>query len=124
MSTFSLVLRPAALFGSSDLTFSFACMLTSGVSFSASITVNANSPPRPGLFACSPPAGLVLSTDFSFSAELWGDPDLTLSYQFSYLTSTGWTLVLRLRFLLSYHSSVRPSCLLDHKRSTYRWSRL
>jgi hypothetical protein len=33
--------------------------------------------------------GLALSTDFSFSAELWGDPDLPLSYQFSYLTSTG-----------------------------------
>ena len=92
--------------------------------FSASITVNANSPPRPGLFACLPPAGLVLSTDFSFSAKLWGDPDLTLSYQFSSLTSTGLTLVLRLRFLLSYHSPVRPSGLLDHKRFTFRWSRL
>jgi hypothetical protein len=85
MFTFSLVLPPAALFGSSDITFLFACTLTSGVSFSA----HANSPPRPGLCACKPPVGLALSTDFSFSAELWGDPDLPLSYQFSYLTSTG-----------------------------------
>eukprot|EP01036_Dinobryon_divergens_P027094 gene27095-35809_t len=56
------------------------------------ITVTTNSPPSSGLFEVSPDTGAEVSTVFTFSARLWVDSNLPLSYQFGYSDPTSGAL--------------------------------
>ena len=97
--------RPVTLGLSSSVLPERATMqftLSCGVS-SSSITVTTNGPPLPGVFVVNPTSGVELSQIFTFSASLWSDGDLPLSYQFGFVTaSNGLVLVAQGRSEASY----------------------
>ena len=60
---------------------------------STSIVVVTNGPPQPGLFTISPSQGVELDTSFLFSASLWSDEDIPISYSYGfYATNTSTTV--------------------------------
>jgi hypothetical protein len=87
------------------LQFTLSC----GTSLST-IVVTTNGPPLPGTFTVTPSTGSEVSTPFSFSAAVWSDPDLPLSYQFGFMTSSsGVGLVAQGRSEASYTSTTMPA---------------
>jgi hypothetical protein len=83
--------------------------LTRGTSLST-IAVTTNGPPLPGTFIVTPSSGSEVSTPFSFSASVWSDPDLPLSYQFGFMTSSsGVGLVAQGRSEASYTTTTMPA---------------
>jgi hypothetical protein len=70
---------------------------------STSIVVLINAPPTPGLFQVTPlRGGYALSDSFTFLATQWVDPELPLSYQFSYISNTMVDIVLISKGSASY----------------------
>ena len=49
--------------------------------------VTTNSPPVEGTCDVSPPSGVTLTTEFTFTCTDWQDPDLPLQYEFIYFTN-------------------------------------
>ena len=49
--------------------------------------VTTNSPPDEGTFDVSPPSGVTLTTEFTFTCTDWQDSDLPLHYKFIYFTN-------------------------------------
>ena len=76
---FYMVLGSNALPEFSVTTFKLLCQHSS-----ASIVVVMNGPPQPGIFEVSPTEGVELDTNFLFSASLWSDDDLPVSYEFGF----------------------------------------
>jgi hypothetical protein len=75
----------------------------------ASVTVKVNAPPSPGSFYVTPDEGVELQQSFQFVAQNWVDPDLPISYQFSYVSAAGVTVVVRSRLELSFGASLLPA---------------
>ncbi|KAJ1422853.1 REJ domain-containing protein, partial [Ochromonadaceae sp. CCMP2298] len=75
---------------------------------SASVTITINSPPTQGSFYVAPASGVELVDSFTFVALQWVDPDLPISYQFSY-SSSGLDVILRSRLERSYGRSLLPA---------------
>lgn len=84
MAPFNLVVAEGALAQRATFAFSLQC----GES-SSTVTVTTNGAPLPGVFTVSPSTGVELSTLFTFTAVQWSDPDLPLTYQFSYAVPGG-----------------------------------
>ena len=74
----------------------------------ASMVVQVNRPPTPGLFAVTPASGLELETVYTMAASLWYDADLPLQYQFGYVSRTGSLAMLQLS-QASYTATVLPA---------------
>jgi len=92
------------------LTFSFVGAIPyQGRRSSASVTITINSPPTQGSFYVAPASGVELVESFTFVALQWVDPDLPISYQFSYTSSRGLDVILRSRLELSFGSSLLPA---------------
>jgi hypothetical protein len=56
--------------------------------FASSVVVITNGAPLPGVFSVSPTSGVALTTPFGFSASLWQDDDLPLTYAFGFLSKS------------------------------------
>ena len=78
----NLYLNRDNLFDGSTYTFSLTCNLNTGATSFATFEISTNGPPAPGTFDVSPATGEELITDFTFSAALWVDDDLPLTYSF------------------------------------------
>ena len=74
-----------------------------------SVTVTINAPPSPGSFYVSPEEGVELDKPFQFVALNWVDSDLPLSYQFSYRSLSGLSVVVRSKLELSFGTSLLPA---------------
>jgi hypothetical protein len=102
---FSLRLLPNTLPERSSITFTLTC----GIASSA-ITVTTNGSPIPGDFTVSPLIGKELADSFTFSASLWSDPDLPLTYQFGFISpTTDANLVTHIRSGSTFGSTVLPA---------------
>ena len=82
------VLGANALPENSITTFKLQCQKAS-----ASIVVVMNGPPVPGLYVIDPLIGDELITYFLFSASLWLDDDLPITYSFGFYSSNTSTTV-------------------------------
>jgi hypothetical protein len=101
----NLVLRGGSLLGSNaPYTFTLS---VDGFASAASIVVTLNTPPLPGSLYVSPTNGTMLATKFSFSASMFIDEDLPITYQFSYLVD-GRSMVLQSRSGFTSTVSVLP----------------
>ena len=106
------VLRADTLPENSITTFQLLCQRAS-----TSIVVITNGPPQPGLFKISPEKGVELDTAFLFSASLWSDEDIPISYSFGfYATNTSTTVAtIKARSEASFTSSNLPAGLEESK---------
>ena len=102
------VLSADTLPENSITTFQLLCQRAS-----TSIVVITNGPPQPGLFKISPSKGVELYTAFLFSASLWSDEDIPISYSFGfYATNTSTTVAaIKVRSEASFTSSNLPAGL-------------
>jgi hypothetical protein len=109
-ATSYMAFAPNTLPVGATLTFSLiGCIPYQGKRAVASVTVTINAPPTSGSFYVDPSEGRELQQSFQFVALQWVDPDLPLTYQFSYVSSSGVDVVLRSRLELSYGSSLLPA---------------
>ena len=87
LSIFALVLASNSLLAWGEYTFSLQVTLSSGLTTTAAVTIETNTPPVSGLFVVSPPSGIELNTSFLFAASQWTDggdgSGLPLSYAFA-----------------------------------------
>jgi len=106
------VLSADTLPENSITTFQLLCQRAS-----TSIVVITNGPPQPGLFEISPSKGVELDTSFLFSASLWSDEDIPISYSFGfYATNTSTTVAtIKARSEASFTSSNLPAGLEESK---------
>lgn len=103
--SFNLVLAADALPQRATLVFSLRCD-----KIATSVTVTTNGSPLPGALVITPMEGTELSTTFSFFAQQWTDPDLPLTYQFAFESSTSLTnLVIVSKSEFSYATSTLPA---------------
>ena len=103
----SLILPSYSLAEMSVYTFSLTVTLSNGLKTIASVAVSTNSPPTRGVLSVTPPNGTEYDTMFTFVAASFEDPDLPLSYAFSF-AGTGKFVVLRERKTVSYSSNLLP----------------
>lgn len=102
---FNLVLSRNVLPQRATLVFSLVCG-----NAQSSVTVTTNGAPLPGSFLTYPSTGSELSTSFLFSASSWSDPDLPVTYQFSFKSaSSDLFLTLLARSSTSYVASTMSS---------------
>jgi hypothetical protein len=102
-----------------DLLFSLSCtvqagsssVLSSSLSYSssASITIQINSPPRPGIFYITPADQVELTFPFSFTCSQWLDEDLPLSYQFGFVSNIGSEVILRSKLPATFAQLTLPA---------------
>ena len=84
-SSLNLALTPSSLSEGSTYTFTLLVSMASGnETGQASVAVQTNSPPLPGVLTVSPSSGEELTTDFTLSASLWIDDDIPLTYAIYY----------------------------------------
>jgi hypothetical protein len=95
--------------------YSFELFYQSTIVTTNSITINVNAPPGSGTFAVSPSSGIAYFDVFSLSCQNWIDTDLPLSYQFSYLSFAGITLITKSVTPLSHAETILPEGLADRK---------
>ena len=102
---FNLQLKPNTLPTRASVQFSLTC--GGGATF---ITITTNGPPLPGVFSVHPSLGIELTTSFQFSASLWSDEDLPLTYAFGFESATALSnLVIVRRSERTFSSSVLPA---------------
>jgi hypothetical protein len=81
ITTLYLALNPSVLPEGQVFTFTLlATMSSGGETGTASVVVETNSPPLPGVLTSNPSVGMELDTKFVLSASLWEDDDIPLSY--------------------------------------------
>lgn len=102
-TSLNLVLGPNSLPERATLVFSLTC-----ASSTASVTITTNGPPLPGKFDISPTRGTELTTKFSFSTSQWTDPDLPISFQFGFVSSSK-TMIIQSRSESSFGASILPA---------------
>lgn len=93
-------------------TYVFSLILTdsnNGFLSKASIEFARNAPPTPGQFLIDPSSGIELTTLFTFSASLWDDPDLPISYEVVYFSSSMQVVTVHDRSSYATYSSYLPA---------------
>ena len=85
---FNFALETNTLPPNTYLTFTLTTALISGASVTASVVVITNGNPVPGEFTVTPSNGIALIDTFLFTAGLWQDDDLPLTYSFGFLAKT------------------------------------
>jgi hypothetical protein len=109
-SLFYLSIKSYALAEGLQYTFSFGCYPSSvGQATVSSIVITVNKAPSLGKFQVSPSEGIELEDIFTFSCSNWIDSNLPLTYQFSYLTTTGTKMIVKSSSQATYTSLVLPA---------------
>jgi hypothetical protein len=88
--------------------FGLRCQLEGNIQVTNFITVSVNIPPSSGKFVVTPSFGTAYLEPFALTCSNWVDTDLPLSYQFSFLSLTGRTLITKGLTPLSFSSTVLP----------------
>ena len=117
----SLVLPANTLPQQSTYSFSLTCTTLNGHSATALIAISTNAPPLPGQYIVSPETGgVMLRTDFTFTALQWEDADIPVTFEFAYQSVSGSYLVHRSRAQLSFTSALLPAGrdIMDYALST------
>ena len=105
-----LVIPPSTLLAGSVLTFTLSCCGDESLpSYSSSVTVTVNAPPRAGFFQLYPNPGIELQDNFLFSAGQWTDSDLPMQYQFGYISPQGATVTTLSKSLKAFGNSLLPA---------------
>jgi hypothetical protein len=107
-STFHLALVPNSLTAGRLYSFGLKCQLENNIQVTSFISITVNAPPSPGRFVVSPTSGTAYLEVFLLTCSGWTDSDLPLSYQFSFLSLTGITLITKSLTSLSYSGTVLP----------------
>ncbi|CAE7710539.1 unnamed protein product, partial [Symbiodinium microadriaticum] len=108
--TVNLVLAANSLSERSEFTFRLNCILSTGQSSSAALSIKTNGPPLGGRLIAIPTEGVMLDTEFQLLTSLWVDDDLPLSYEFGYFSTTdGSLMVLQSKSLKSFTVSTLPT---------------
>ncbi len=117
--TMYLAIAANSLTAGASYTFVLDCVVPfPGSSSQSSITITVNAAPSPGIFVVSPREGKELIDRFTFASSQWYDIDLPLSYQYSYVSITGSTIVLKSRSEASYASLLLPAGLQSQSYRT------
>ena len=106
---FNLMLVANGLPERSIFTFRLTCVLNTGQSSSAAITISTNGPPLGGVLTVLPPDGFMLETVFQMLTTRWVDDDMPLTYEFGYYAVGGTLMVLQSQSLKSYTTSTLPA---------------
>jgi hypothetical protein len=106
--TVYLALPRNSLAAGQSYSFGLRCKLEGNIQVTNFITVSVNIPPSSGKFGVSPSSGTAYLEAFALTCSNWIDTDLPLSYQFSFLSLTGRTLITKGLTPLSYSSTVLP----------------
>lgn len=105
VTVFNFVLKGSVLEGrSTPYSFSLLC----GES-KASIQISVNEGPRKGIFRVNPTQGEEILTVFRFSASLWVDDDLPLSYTFGYTSPSNNSVPVIIKSNTPFGNSILPS---------------
>jgi hypothetical protein len=105
-----LGLKPNSLISGLSYTFVVDCQVSMpGISSSSSITISVNVAPLPGTFEVIPTEGYELIDSFTFASSQWQDSDLPLTYQYSYITTSGLMMMIRSRSESSYGTTILPA---------------
>ena len=88
----------------SSLLFTLTCAQAA-----ASIVVTVNGPPQYGSFAVDPTTGTELTSSFALATLHWSDPNLPITYQFGFVSSSGVDLVVHGRSNSSLASTTLPA---------------
>ena len=107
--SFNLVLAANSLPERSTFTFRLTCVLNTGQSSSAAVTISTNGPPLGGVLTVLPPDGFMLETVFQLLTSRWVDVDIPLTYEFGYYSVGGTLMVLQSQSLKSYTTSTLPA---------------
>jgi hypothetical protein len=95
LETFLVIPRNLLLPGNS-YTFGLISFLSNQeILGSNTISVSVNAPPSPGRFSMSPLSGREVIDPFTWTCSRWTGADLPLSYQFSYVSSSGNSVVIQ-----------------------------
>ena len=89
-----LIINTDKLKPATDYTVSLTVLFTASIKKYSTYFFTTNSPPKDGRCYANNVTGVALTTKFTFSCEGWVDDDLPLSYEFSYETSSGLSIVL------------------------------
>jgi sugar lactone lactonase YvrE len=112
--TVYLSLPSNSLLAGRSYSFGLRCQLENNIRLTNFITVAVNTPPSSGKFEVSPSSGTAYLEFFVLTCSKWIDLDLPLSYQFSFLSLTGRTLITKSLTPLSYFSTVLPEGLREN----------
>jgi hypothetical protein len=109
-------LKPNSLIAGKIYSFGLKCQLNGNIQTSSFITIAVNAPPSLGNFGVTPSAGTAYVELFHLLCNRWTDSDLPLSYQFSFLSSIGLTLITKTLTTLPYTETVLPEGLKENNK--------
>ena len=89
--------------------FRLSCRSVDGSASQSTIVVTTNGPPLVGQFEIKPSSGTALTTKFVFLARNWLDEDLPLSYQYGFVSKSGYLMVLQSKSEISYGTVTLPA---------------
>jgi hypothetical protein len=112
-----LLLPSQSLRAGVTLTFSLMCVSRSTANSSpssSSYTITTNRASLPGMFSINPRSGVEFNTTFSWSASLWIDNDLPLTYQFQFQDpTTSQLLTIQSASVITHTASSLPGGLVQ-----------
>jgi hypothetical protein len=111
-----LALFPNSLAAGRLYSFGLKCQLANNIQATSFITITVNAPPSSGQFVVSPTSGAAYLEVFSLTCSGWSDSDLPLSYQFSFLSLTGRTLITKSLTPLPYSGTILPEGQKDNNQ--------
>jgi hypothetical protein len=111
-----LALKPNSLAAGRFYSFGMKCQLNGNIQTTSFITIAVNSPPSLGSFEIAPSSGTAYVDLFHLICNSWTDSDLPLYYQFSFLSTTGLTLITKTLTTLSYTETVLPEGLKENNK--------
>jgi low affinity Fe/Cu permease len=114
--SFQLALFPNSLAAGHLYSFGLKCQLANNIQVTSFISITVNAPPSLGQFVVSPISGTAYLEVFSLTCSGWSDSDLPLSYQFSFLSLTGRTLITKSLTPLPYSGTVLPEGQKDNNQ--------
>jgi hypothetical protein len=109
-------LLPNSLASGKSYSFGLKCQLQGIVQTTSFITITVNAPPSLGNFEVVPSSGRAYVELFHLLCNSWTDSDLPLYYQFSFLSTTGLTLITKTLTTLSYTETVLPEGLKENNK--------
>jgi hypothetical protein len=103
-----LSLIPNSLAAGKSYSFGLKCQLNGNIQTTSFIAIAVNAAPSLGNFEIIPSSGTAYVDLFHLLCDSWTDSDLPLSYQFSFRSNTGLTLIIKTLSSLSYSETVLP----------------
>ena len=104
-----------------DVFYVFTLMVNTATTGKAisEYTIQTNSGPRPGTYIVSPLSGTELRTNFKFYSSNWDDPDIPITYEFSYFVG-GTKMIFQSRSEINVRETTMPAGrnTLDYRFTT------